>query len=249
MPSYKAKALKFLDKIKWFGLRKIYHLIHNYFEQKELQKNLVQKKLSQFIIENYDGYEGQNVDLKSGNLGFGLIHYSLIQNLKPKNILIVGSLKGYIPAMAALACKDNQSGHVDFVDAAYDDQEKGKNWQGIGWWKKISPKEHFAKIGVQNHIKIHVMTTVEFAKKHPKKKYQYIYIDGDHSYKGVKLDYSLFYPRLEKNGLMSFHDIVATGELAGGLYGVKKFWQELKNKEKIIFPFPANSGLGILQKK
>jgi predicted O-methyltransferase YrrM len=249
MPSHKAKTLKFLDKIKWFGLRKIYYLGKNHFEKKELQKNLIQKKLSQYIIENYDGYEGQNADLKNGRLGFGLLHYSLIQNLKPKNILVVGSLKGYIPVIAAMACRDNQFGQVDFVDAAYDDEEKGKNWQGIGLWKKINPKEYFSKVGVQDYIKTHVMTTAEFAKKYPKKKYQYIYIDGDHSYEGVKLDYSLFYPRLEKNGLMSFHDIVASGKLAGGLYGVKKFWQELKNKEKIIFPFPTNSGLGILQKK
>ncbi len=249
MPSYKAKTLKFLDKVKWFGLRKIYYLGYNFFEQKELQKSLIQKKLSQFIIENYDGYEGQNIDFKNGNLGFGLLHYSLIQNLKPKNILIVGSLKGYIPAIAAMACKDTGFGLVDFVDAAYGEEEKGKNWQGIGWWKKINPKEHFSKIGVEKYIKTYVMTTKEFATKYPKKTYQYIYVDGDHSYAGVKLDYSLFYPKLAKGGLMSFHDVIANGKLTGGLYGVKKFWQELKNEQKITFPFPINSGLGILQKK
>jgi len=248
MHLYKTITLNFLDKTKWFGLRKIYYLIKNQIEQKKLKESLIKKQLSQFIIENYDGYEGQNIDFNKGQLGFGLLHYALIQNLKPKNILIVGSLKGYIPAIVAMACKDNQFGQVDFVDAGYDDEEKGKNWQGIGLWKKINPKEYFSKIGVQNYIKTHVMTTAEFAKKDPKKKYQYIYIDGDHSYHGVKLDYKLFYSKLEKGGLMSFHDIVATGELAGGLYGVNKFWRELKSNKKISFPFPSNSGLGFIQK-
>ncbi len=245
---YKTIALNFLDKIKWLGLRKIYYLIKNHIKQKRIKGNLIVKQLGQFIIENYDGYEGQNVNFKKGDLGFGLLHYSLIQNLKPKNILVVGSLKGYIPAIIALACKENNFGHVDFVDAGFDDQAKGKNWCGIGFWKKNDPKEHFAQIGVEKFITTHVMLAKEFAKKHPKKKYQYIYIDGDHSYQGVKLDYKLFYSKLERGGLMSFHDIAVTGKLSGNLYGVNKFWQELKSNKKISFPFPSNSGLGFLQK-
>jgi len=62
------------------------------------------------------------------------------------------------------------------------------------------------------------------------------------------MDYQLFWPKLEKNGLMVFHDVVAQGYLDKGLFGVWKFWQELKNENKIIFPFPKESGLGILQK-
>jgi predicted O-methyltransferase YrrM len=248
MHLYKTITLNFLDKTKWFGLRKIYHLIKNQIKQKKLKESLTKKQLGQFIIENYDGYEGQNIDFNKGQLGFGLLHYALIQNLKPKNILVIGSLKGYIPAIIASACKENRFGHVDFVDAGFDDQTKGKNWLGIGFWKKNNPKKHFAQIGVEKYITTHVMLTKEFAKKYPQKKYQYIYIDGDHSYQGVKLDYKLFYSKLEKGGLMSFHDIVATGELAGGLYGVNKFWRELKSNKKISFPFPNNSGLGFIQK-
>lgn len=241
--------LNFLDFVKWFGLRKIYYSYKKICLTKELKSNLIKKDVVKFLIEKYDGNQGQNIDLKRGSLGFGLLHYALVQNLKPKNILVVGSLKGYAPMMIAAACRDIRSGKVDFVDAAYDENSNGKNWQGIGFWKKIKPKDHFAQVGVDKHITTHLMTSIEFAKKYPHKKYQYIYIDGDHSYEGVKLDYKLFYPRLEKGGLMSFHDVVASGQLTGGDYGVKKFWQELKNQNQITLPFPKNSGLGILQKK
>lgn len=241
--------LNFLDLVKWFGLRKIYYSYKKNCLEKELKSSLIKKDIAKFLIDKYDGNQGQNIDLKNGSLGFGLLHYALVQNLKPKNILVVGSLKGYVPMMIASACRDIGFGKVDFVDAAYDEIDEGQNWQGIGFWKKTNPKDHFAKVGVDKYITTHLMTTLEFAKKYQSKKYQYIYIDGDHSYKGVKLDYKLFYPRLEKEGFMSFHDVVASGQLTGGDYGVKKFWQELGVKEKIVFPFPKNSGLGILQKK
>jgi predicted O-methyltransferase YrrM len=150
----------------------------------------------------------------------------MVRNSKPKRILCVGSRKGFVPAILALACKDNGMGHVDFVDAGYDQDSHDKHWSGIGFWKKTDVSEHFKNIGVHAYITTHVMTTKEYANKTPKKTYQYIYIDGDHSYKGVKLDYSLFWPRLAKYGYMTFHDIVAKGYLDEGLFGVWRFWKE-----------------------
>jgi hypothetical protein len=149
----------------------------------------------------------------------------------------------------ALACKDNHKGRVDFVDAGYDQEEHEKHWSGIGFWKKNDVRKHFSKIGVENIINIFVMNTLDFARKYPKKTYDYIYIDGDHSYEGVKLDYSLFWPRLNKGGFMVFHDVVAKGYLDGGKFGVGKFWKEIATRNAIIFSFPKDSGLGIIQKK
>ena len=222
------------------------------FIHQELQQSLIKRRISKKLIKIYDGDEGHAINFTQYFLGFGLIHYAFLRNTKAKNILCIGSCKGYIPAILALACKDNQFGHVDFVDAAYsqyDENDSKKHWRGIGFWKKIDPKEHFAKIKVDKYIDTHIMTTKEYAKKFAKKKYQYIYIDGDHSYEGVKMDYKLFWPKLEKKGFMVFHDVIAKGYLDKGLFGVWKFWQELENKNKIIFPFPKESGLGILQKK
>ena len=119
---------------------------------------------------------------------------------------------------------------------------------GLGFWKKEDPDKHFAKIGINDYITTYVMTTEEYAKKFPKKRYQYIYIDGDHSYEGIKLDYHLFWPRLDQSYFMSFHDVVAHGYLDKGLFGIWKFWKEIGDKHAIIFPFPKDSGLGIIQK-
>lgn len=204
--------------------------------------------ISKTLIEAFGVDEGQNINRAQYFLGFGLIHYALVRNARPKRILCVGSRKGFIPAILALACKDNGVGHVDFVDAGFGPEEPTKHWSGVGFWKKNEPDKHFGKIGVSDYITTHVMTTLEYAKNYPKKRYQYIYIDGDHSYEGVNLDYSLFWPRLDKEGFMSFHDVVAHGYLDKGLFGIWKFWKELKGN-KIIFPFPKESGLGFVQKR
>lgn len=51
---------------------------------------------------------------------------------------------------------------------------------------------------MQNYLDLYVMTTKEFAKKYSNREYDYIHIDGDHSYKGVKLDFDLFWSKLTK---------------------------------------------------
>lgn len=251
----------FLGKIKYFGLRKLFYifkstsifledmLIDLGVDRSDIAQSLIKRRISKKLIEEFSGDFGHNINTNQFFLGFGLIHYALIRNVKPKSILCIGSRMGFIPAVMALACKDNKCGHVDFVDAGYNQDNHEKHWSGIGFWKKSDSIRRFSKIGVSGFISTYVMTTLEFANAYPKKRYQYVYIDGDHSYDGVKLDYDLFWPRLERGYFMSFHDVIARGYLDKGLFGVWKFWKELSTHDKIIFSFPKDSGLGILQKQ
>lgn len=56
--------------------------------------------------------------------------------------------------------------------------------------------------------------------------YDFIFIDGDHSYEGVKLDYENYKPLLREGGIIAFHDIVEhPPELK---CDVHRFWQERK---------------------
>ncbi len=196
------------------------------------------------IIYYYDGSPYQMVDEKTGNLGYGMTHYGLLTALKPKRILCVGSRGGFIPAICALACQENENGVVDFVDAGYEEDDKN-SWGGNGFWKKINPQKFFSFLDVNKYLNLYVMTTREFANRYVFL-YDYIYIDGNHSYRGVRLDYNLFWPRLRRGGLMVFHDVTVKKEL-GRSFGVHKFWKELHRHKGITLPF-AISGLGIIQK-
>lgn len=244
------KVKKLLDRIKYFGLRKVYYVVFKnsrIFLEDFWSPKLVSQYLSRKIIDNYNGDSGHNINKQKTFLGFGLIHYILIRNFKPKRVLCIGSRKGFIPALCALACKDNNVGMVDFVDASYD-KNHSKSWSGIGFWKKIDVQAYFKFQNLNNWINVNIMKSKEFTIKYPQRRYGYIYIDGDHSYKGVKSDYQLFWPKLDEGGLMVFHDVIVKnyGKLKN--FGVWKFWKEIRTKHKIIFPFPPESGLGIIQK-
>lgn len=50
------------------------------------------------------------------------------------------------------------------------------------------------------------MTSAEAAKRFDDESIDFVFIDGDHSFKGCSSDISLWYPKLRKGGLLSGHD-------------------------------------------
>ncbi len=85
-------------------------------------------------------------------------------------------------------------------------------------------------------------------------KLDFIFIDGDHSYNGVKSDFRLYSSLVSAKGLIALHDIAPNGEpaLVGG---VPEFWNEIKNTlrpeqyvEIINSPNQIGYGIGIIRK-
>jgi len=69
-----------------------------------------------------------------------------------------------------------------------------------------------------------------------------LFIDGDHSYEGVKADFEKYVPFVKKGGLIYMHDV------NHHRYGVKKFWDKLTGFDKTNLAL-ADTGLGIINKK
>jgi len=103
----------------------------------------------------------QQVRKKTGWLGYGATYYSLVRNTRPKHILCIGSMYGFIPYIFARACADNRLGHVDFVDAGYDINggDKATHNFGQGFWKKPEARHQFAYLGNERYITSHIMTS------------------------------------------------------------------------------------------
>lgn len=78
-----------------------------------------------------------------------------------------------------------------------------------------------------------------------------LFIDGDHSYDGVKRDFEMYSPLVKTDGIIVFHDIVPGPKDNVG--GVPEFWQEIRTKyehREIVKDWSQNGwGLGILFKK
>lgn len=61
-------------------------------------------------------------------------------------------------------------------------------------------------------------------------KYDVIFIDGDHTYEGVKKDFELTKDFLNEGGIICFHDIWQSQECIRQNCHVYKLWDELKKK-------------------
>lgn len=59
-----------------------------------------------------------------------------------------------------------------------------------------------------------------------------LFIDGDHSYEGVKEDYEMYSTLISPGGIIAFHDIVPGPEINVG--GVPRFWKEIKQSRRAI---------------
>jgi len=74
--------------------------------------------------------------------------------------------------------------------------------------------------------------------------YDLIFIDGDHSYEGVKIDFELYKELLSNRGVILFHDIdpnhISPGDAGGG--EVLKFWEELDIGAKTSIVTSKSSG-------
>jgi len=80
------------------------------------------------------------------------------------------------------------------------------------------------------------------------KEIDFLFIDGDHTYEGVKQDYEMYSPLVKKGGYIAFHDINDTQRHRDRNVYVGKLWNELEG-DKI--EFNANSdwaGIGVIKK-
>jgi len=78
-------------------------------------------------------------------------------------------------------------------------------------------------------------------------KLDFLFIDGDHTYEGVKIDFETYSQLVRPDGLIVFHDIAHTTNLA---VGVPRFWQETRKthrtQEIIADENQSGAGIGII---
>lgn len=77
-------------------------------------------------------------------------------------------------------------------------------------------------------------------------KIDFLYIDGDHTYSGVKQDFEMYSTLVRPGGIIAFHDI----RTKGNGHEVYRYWNDLKENFKYseIIQNPSGSmGIGILK--
>lgn len=75
-----------------------------------------------------------------------------------------------------------------------------------------------------------------------------LFIDGDHSYDGCKLDYQMYSPLVRPGGLIAFHDIVDTPFMRSVDNDVWRFWGELQGDKREFVAGGDWGGIGVVVK-
>lgn len=173
--------------------------------------------------------------------------YELVKSENPKTVLEIGTDKGgtlYLWCQAA--ADDAIIGSIDLSSRRrYSPQRRELYAKFI---KTAQQKLHFLPFSS------HEQSTVEKAKAlFGGKQIDYLFIDGDHTYEGVKSDYIMFSPLVKSGGLIAFHDIKTVRPDCG----VREVWEEVtKDMDKANFweyaendYGPLGAGIGVIRKK
>jgi hypothetical protein len=140
--------------------------------------------------------------LPDRNLGLGWLYYALGRLLRNRTAVVIGSYRGFVPAILAKALLDNvEGGEVVFIDPSLAD----------GFWSdQARVAEHFAQLGTPN-VRHFRQTTQEFAPSPACAALDGIgllMIDGYHSAEQARFDYLTFIDKLADDAVVMFHDSV-----------------------------------------
>lgn len=166
-----------------------------------------------------------------------------LEKNRPNNIVEIGTARGGTLFLFTRIASDNA--FVISID------QIGANYMG-GYpeWKT-----NFYKSFAQKNQTIHLIRADSHDRETLKnlknilsdKEIDFLFIDGDHSYSGVKRDFELYSPLVRNGGIIAFHDIAPPKK---GTYGVNEFWKEIKKeleyKEIIENRTQGWAGIGII---
>ncbi len=170
----------------------------------------------------------------------------IFTKIKPKLILEIGTYDG--GTLFFLSKFAHPDATIITIDLPIIRQGAGYSPAKIPFYKAFKSKNQKIHFIRENSHTIAAITKVQKILK--RKKIDVLFIDGDHTYKGVKKDYENFSPFVRKGGLIAFHDIVEhPNELK---CEVDRFWNEIKEnceyREFISEKGKKWAGIGLIYK-
>lgn len=151
------------------------------------------------------------------NLGLGWIYYALARVMRPKKAVVIGSWRGFVPAIIGKALEDNsEPGEVLFIDPSLVDDF---------WSDPADVERHFAALGAPN-VRHSRATTQEFvatAAYRQLGEVGILMVDGLHTAEQARFDYLAFLPKLGPEAMVLFHDSVR--RFQSPIYGSDRLYE------------------------
>jgi hypothetical protein len=152
----------------------------------------------------------------SAHLGAGIIYYALAYSLRAKTCVCLGSGGGFVPRLMRQAQRDLQleDSRTILVDGApYVGKDRKDIWGSPSWLDDDSTfRKNYGDVEI-----VLQLTRDAFQEKFLPEKLQidYLHIDADHHYDGVKEDWEMFRTLVPNHGVITFHDTVNYREPCG----------------------------------
>jgi predicted O-methyltransferase YrrM len=249
---------KSIKIIKERGWREFFLRVFNFFKIRTskislfLNRSKIINQLKNFHSENPEEIFNFISSFQGGIFQPAQIKEEFLELLKifqkqnPKYILEIGTANGGSLFCFCKLAKDDAT--IISIDLP-----GGKFGGGYPEWK-IPIYQAFAKENQKLYLlrkDSHSQETLEEVKKILKdNQLDFLFIDGDHTYEGVKKDFEMYSPLVKKGGIIAFHDIVPGPKENVG--GVPKFWEEIKRNfqtQEIVKNWNQNGyGLGVIFK-
>jgi len=187
-------------------------------------------------------------DFRSGLGQSAWLLHGLVRSLRPDVVVEIGSARGWSTCHIALALRENVCGRLYAVDP-----HAATEWNDAGDARASLPalRRHLAQTGLGPWVEIVRMTSADAAKDWVRP-IDLLFIDGDHSYAGVKADWELFSPHLSRFGVAVFHDACWDQRRDDPLFradmGVPRFLEELRSRGYPIVTIDRDFGVSLVQR-
>ena len=186
------------------------------------------------------------VEFHSGLGDSAYLLYGLARALKPNVAVEIGSARGKSACFVGQALKENGSGKLFAIDP-----HTRTDWNDEDSVDTLAVmRRNVSALKLEKQVEI-IRDTSERAAERWMLPIDMLFIDGDHSYEGVKRDWELFSPHVTQFGVVVFHDTIwelrPDSPYSRADMGVPAFVEELRTNGYPVTTLDRDFGVSIVQ--
>lgn len=172
--------------------------------------------------------------------------YGLVRSIKPEVCVEIGSALGASASYIGMALKENGRGMLYAIDPH--DSTEWNDVNAVDSLKQFT--RNISALGLREQVSV-IRSYSDAAARAWRLPIDLIFIDGDHSYEGVKRDWELFLPHVKPSGMVIFHDTMwdlppYAGTVRSDM-GVPRFVDELRQQGYQVLTIGRDYGVSLVQ--